>query len=123
MSAFQMTAVEIGWPILVLAAVGCYSIRVRGGRDRVASVVIALAITYVAFLLFSILTRVEAPFERYAAEFVGRVVLATFPAAVMLAAFGAAWAWRQGLVLRVLSVLVLLAAASGGIRAWERWFQ
>jgi hypothetical protein len=122
-NAFKSTAVEIGWPILLLAAVGGWRLWVRGARTRLAFVVMALALTYGTFLLASTLSRVDAPFERYAFEFVGRVVLATFPAAVILGAIGAAWAWRAGTVARVASVLCLLAAISGGVRHWESWFR
>jgi hypothetical protein len=103
--------------------VGGWRLRVRGARDRLAFVVMAFAVTYGTFLLASTLSRVDAPFERYAVEFVGRVVLATFPAAVILGAIGAAWAWRAGTVARVLSVLCLLAAISGGVGHWESWFR
>ena len=122
-NALQLTRREIGWPILLLAAVGSWRVWVRGVRDRLAFVVMALALTYVVFLLASTLSRVDAPFVRYAAEFVGRVVLATFPAATILAGIGAAWAWRAGTVLRVVAVVGLAAAASGGVRHWQAWFR
>jgi hypothetical protein len=120
-NALRLTGTEIGWPILLLAGVGVWQISLRGLRDRLSLTIAALAATYLAFLMASTLMRVEAPFERYAAEFVGRVVLATFPAACMLAAIGAAWAWRAGSVLRIGSALCLLAALWIGARAWAAW--
>ena len=120
-NALRLTSVEVGWPILLLSAVGLWRLWVQRVRDRLAFVVVALAVTYVTFLFASTLTRVDAPFERYAAEFVGRVVLATFPAAVILGGIGAAWAWRAGTTARIASALCLLAAASIGARAWASW--
>ena len=120
--AVQLTAAEIGWPVLLLAAVGSWRMWRRREHDRLTFVVVALGFTYLTFLLASTLSRVDAPFERYAAEFVGRVVLATFPAAVVLAAVAVAWAWRGGMVPRLIAAISLLAAASVGARAWAAWF-
>jgi len=66
--------------------------------------------------------RVDAPFQRYAAEFFGRVLLATFPAAILLAARGTAWAWRTGFATRLTSALLVGCAVVLGIRSWMAWF-
>jgi hypothetical protein len=66
--------------------------------------------------------RVDAPFQRYAAEFFGRVLLATFPAAVLLAARAAAWAWNRGMPARVVSALLVVGAVILGIQSWMEWF-
>jgi hypothetical protein len=65
--------------------------------------------------------RVETQFQRYSLEFVGRVAYATYPAAVILAGVGAAWAWRSGRVLRVVSVVLLALAMAAGLREWVQW--
>jgi hypothetical protein len=122
-NGFRLTAIEIGWPILLLAGIGCWHVWRRHAVDRVTLTVLALAITYGLFLLASTMSRVDAPFERYAAEFLGRVVLATYPAAVLLGGIGAAWAWRIGLAPRIMSTLLLLAAFYGGLRSWTAWFR
>ena len=66
--------------------------------------------------------RVDPQFERYAAEFFGRVLLATLPAAVVLAARGTGWAWNQGLTLRLASALLVAWALVSGIQNWMVWF-
>ena len=121
-NALRLTAVEVGWPVLLLAALGGWRARRGEWKDRLGLVAVALTVTYVVFLLASTLMRVDAPFERYAAEFVGRVVLATFPAAVILAGIGAAWTWRTSVFTRIVSALCVLAALSIGARHWAAWF-
>jgi hypothetical protein len=54
-------------------------------------------------------------------EFIGRVELATSPAAAVLAACGMLWAWRSGLVLRALSVLLLAWAVWNAASALGAW--
>lgn len=122
-NGLRLSAASVGWPILLLAAIGLWRVVSSGARDRLSLAVLALLATYLAFLGASTFSRVDAPFERYAAEFVGRVVLATFPAAVTLAALGAAWAWREGLVPRALASAGLLWAMSIGLSRWMAWFR
>jgi hypothetical protein len=66
--------------------------------------------------------RVDAPFQRYAAEFFGRVLLATSPAWVVLAARGTGWAWKQGLTLRLGSAVLVAWALASGMQNWNSWF-
>ncbi len=65
-----------------------------GWRDRLSLAVGAWALAFVAFMMLGIAAPVDAANQRYAVEFVGRAVYATYPAAVLLAARGGAWAWR-----------------------------
>ena len=59
--------------------------------------------------------RVDVQYERYSLEFVGRVVYATSPAFVILAAHGAMWAWRANIPTRFASAaLVAIGAGDGG---------
>jgi hypothetical protein len=74
-----------------------------------------------AFLAVAVI-RVDAPFQRYAAEFFGRVLLATFPGAVMLAARGGAWAWHRGMPTRIASLVLMCSAGAFGLHAWLLWF-
>lgn len=122
-NGLRLSAASVGWPILLLAAIGLWRVISSGTRDRLSLAVLALLATYLAFLGASTFSRVDAPFERYAAEFVGRVVLATFPAAVTLAAVGAAWGWRAGLLPRALTSAGLLWAVSIGLTRWMAWFR
>jgi hypothetical protein len=117
--AFGVTV--IGWPIVVLALVGVWRTMVDGPRDRASLAVLAWAIACVMFLGVAVM-RVDAPFQRYAAEFFGRVLLATFPAAVVLAARGTAWGWNRGMPARVVSGFLVVCAAALGIQSWIEWF-
>ena len=121
-NALTFAVAAIGWPILVLAGVGLWRLWVRGMRDRGAFVVAAWGVAGVAFFVVAVM-RVDAPFQRYAAEFFGRVLFATYPAAVLLAASGAAWAWRAGVVLRMASAVLLIFAVILGMQHWAGWFQ
>jgi hypothetical protein len=119
-SAAALTVSGVGWPILVLAAVGTWSAWTRG-RDRLLLVVSAWAVTYVAFVGLGIAAPVDPSNQRYAGEFVGRVVYATCPAAVLLGAQGGVWAWRQRPPLRLAALILGLAAFSVGAAAWLAW--
>jgi hypothetical protein len=74
-----------------------------------------------AFLGWSIVRTIEPRYVQDAWEFIGRVQLATSPAAAILAAYGATWAWRSGLVLRAASVLLVGGAvwiAASSLVVW-----
>jgi hypothetical protein len=66
--------------------------------------------------------RVDAPFQRYAAEFFGRVLLATYPAAVLLAARGAGWGWHFGGPTQIAALVLICCAVGLGVQAWLGWF-
>jgi hypothetical protein len=121
-NALTFTVAAIGWPILVLAGIGVWRVWAERLRDRAVYVIAAWAVAYVAFLGVAVM-RVDAPFQRYAAEFFGRVLFATYPAAVMLAACGSAWAWRAGWAGRGVTVVLLGAAVRLGVQHWAGWFQ
>jgi hypothetical protein len=111
----------IGWPILLLTVVGAWRSIKDGQRDRATLAVIAWAVAGAMFLGVALM-RVEAPFQRYAAEFFGRVLLATFPAAVVLAARAAGWAWKQGPLFGLASASLVASAVVLGIHSWMGWF-
>ena len=121
-NALAFTFGAVGWPILVLAGVGMWRVWSGGLRDRAGFAVAAWGVAYVAFLAVAVM-RVDAPFQRYAAEFFGRVLLATYPAAVMLAACGIGWAWPKGIALRVVTVMLVGCAVILGLQHWTGWFQ
>jgi len=121
-AAFAQTVNNVGWPILVLAAAGLWRVLVERRRDRMAFALAAWGVVALAFVAFSVLSASDARYQQDADEFVGRVEHATYPAAVALAGYGAAWAWRRGVVLRVVSGVVLISAALVGARAWTNWF-
>ena len=119
--AFAQTRANIGWPILILAIVGAWRVWVRRVPDRLVLAVVAWCVTGLAFLVLSIVRPVDVRYQQDAWEFLGRVELAIYPAAVVLAACGAVWAWRAGIVHRVASGLLLMAALVTGARALNGW--
>lgn len=122
-NAIAQTVTGLGWPIMLLALVGAWRLWVEGDRDRLVLVLAAWGTAWLAFLTFGILTRVGAGYERYAAEFLGRVDLATYPAAAILAARAGVWLWQRATVWRLASGGVLASAVVIGVREWTRWLE
>jgi integral membrane sensor domain MASE1 len=79
--------------------------------------------TFVVFVVGVVLTPVGQSFLRYAAEFITRVTLATFPAIVILAGLGSAWALRRGWPWRLPAAALLGAAFYTGVRLWIGWIR
>jgi hypothetical protein len=117
----DQTRGSLGWPIVVLALAGAWSLLVRRRIDPLVLGIAAWTIACALFLGWSIVRTVEPRYVQDAWEFIGRVELATSPAAAILAASGAAWLWRLGLVTRVASVALVAAAmriTAGALAAW-----
>lgn len=122
LEAMNLTGQAIGWPVLLLAAAGAWRFIATGTRDRLACAVIAWAVAYAAFLGVGLM-RVDAQYQRYSFEFVGRVAFATCPAAALLAAYGVVWAWRAGVIARIGSIALLLLTIAGAVTAWLGWIR
>jgi hypothetical protein len=120
--ALTLTRQAIGWPILLLAAVGAWRFGVARTRDRLLCAVLAWGAAYLVFLGVALM-RVDVQYQRYSYEFVGRVAFATYPAAAILAGQGAAWAWRAGTVARLASAALLLSAVIVGMQGWLGWIR
>jgi hypothetical protein len=112
-----------GWPISLLMAVGVLALWNARARDGLALVVSACGVVYVLFVVGSAVSPIEPRFQRYSEEFISRVNFAVMPAAVALAAKGAAWAWRRAADTRALAALVLVWSVIVGINAWLFWLQ
>jgi hypothetical protein len=121
--AGRLTVAAVGWPIFLLAAAGVVPLWHRGLRDRLSLATAALMITYVVFVTGVVLTPVERTFQRYAAEFISRVTLATYPGMVMLAGLGASWGWRAGWAGRLIGATLVLGAGWLGVEAWIEWLR
>ena len=122
-TALAITVKDIGWPILVLAGVGVIQLRRIPRGDPLVLVLAAWAITYVVFVAFATLMPVGARFERYAAEFVGRMDFATYPAAVILAARGAVWMLRERIWIRVPAGMLVILAGALAVEQWLAWIR
>ncbi len=119
--AFAQTLGNAGWPILVLAFLGAWRLCMDGNRDRLLLAVAAWTVVGTALVATSVLTAVDARYQQDAWEFIGRVEHTTSPAAVILAAAGATWAWRAGGAIRVAACILLFAAVMTGVQAWTGW--
>ncbi len=114
---------DVGWPILVLAAIGLWRLLADRARDRLTLTLAAWGVAYVVFVAVGTLSPVNTRYERYAAEFISRVDFAIYPAAVVLAARGALWLWRRGLAGRAAAATLCLGAGVIAFRIWVRWLQ
>ena len=121
--AARLTVAAVGWPIFLLALAGLAALWFRGFRDRLSLALLALLATLLLFITAMVAMPVERSFQRYAAEFISRVTLATYPALVMLAGAAAAWGFRRGWPWRLAVAGVLLAALSLGVTTWTNWLR
>jgi hypothetical protein len=121
--ALAQTATNIGWPILALAVVGAWRLWSGGVRDRLVCVLLAWGAVCLSFVALSVVAPGGVKYQQDAWEFIGRVEHAAYPAAVILAAYGAIWAWRAGTAWRAASIALMLGAVVTGTRAWAAWLQ
>jgi hypothetical protein len=119
--ALSFAVSAIGWPIWIFALVGIWRLGLEAARDRAALAILAWGAACIAFLGVAVM-RVDAPFQRYAAEFFGRVLLATCPAVVLLAARGASWGWRGNTPLRIAAAILLCCCIVFAAQSWISWF-
>jgi hypothetical protein len=121
--ALAQTTTNVGWPILALAVVGAWRLRSGGVRDRLVCVLLAWGTVCLSFVALSVILPGGVKYQQDAWEFIGRVEHATYPAAVILAAYGAIWAWRAGTAWRAASITLMLGAVVTGTRAWAAWLR
>ncbi len=119
--AAGLLAQDAGWPVLLLAMAGGWRMWIVRDRERLRLWVYGAALTYLVFVLFSVAAPVEPRFQRYTDEFISRLDFATLPAIVVMAAWGAAWAWGRGIGPRLAAVALLGAAATIGVQRWLHW--
>jgi hypothetical protein len=121
--AARLTVAAVGWPIFVLASGGVVLFWRRGLRDRLSLALLALLLTLALFIVAVVAMPVERSFQRYAAEFISRVTLATYPALVILAGTAVAWAFGRGWGWRLAAVAGMLAATAVGATTWVNWIR
>lgn len=123
----QFTA-SFGWPMLILAAAGVWSLARRRVRDRLTSALIAWAVVWIVFSASTVFARVGDAYVRYSAEFLGRINLATLPLIAVLAARGAGVGWEAetpGYLrrpLQVVAIALLVWILFKALDAWLGWF-
>jgi hypothetical protein len=111
----------LGWPMLLLAAMGAWRVRRRPRGDACVLLIGACTAAFVVFVGVGLM-RVNPQLQRYSAEFITRVVLATSPAAILLAAEGAVWALRGPTAARVSAAALVAWAMLGAGARWLAWF-
>lgn len=123
-AALRQLLTDVGWPILILAALGAWRLSVERVRGPGTLSLVAWLIAWAGVLAFGVLTRVDTAYQRYAAEFLGRANLAGSPAGVLLGVPALIWAWREGGPFwgRLLTVILVGAAVAQGIASWLGWF-
>jgi hypothetical protein len=121
--AGALTVAAVGWPIAILGLIGAVPFWRLGRVDRLSLAVIALVLNYAVFVSGVVVVPVERSFQRYAAEFISRVTLATYPSMVILAGLGAAWMWRASPMSRLFAGGLLVSAGWVGIQNWINWLR
>lgn len=120
-SAASIAAWAMGWPILVLAAVGGWRLWADGARDRLTRTIWAAAACFSALFVAGVLSPVDPAYRRYLVEFVARAALAALPAVAVLSARGGSWLWRSQLIGRAALALLAGAAFWLAAREWLGW--
>ncbi len=110
-----------GWPMVVLAAIGCWFLWRRRVRDRLTSAMLAWAAVWTVFSASTVFSKVDQEFVRYTAEFLGRINLATIPLVAILAAKGAAAGWDDGTPSGARTPLRAVAVLLIGWSLWIAW--
>ena len=103
-----------GWPLLILALFGAIDLVRAGVRDRLTSALAAWALVWMVFSASTVFARVGDEYVRYAAEFLGRINLATLPLVAILAARGANR--------RLLGIVMFGWAIWVAVQSWVGWF-
>ena len=110
----RQAAYSAGWPLLILAIIGAVDLWRAGVRDRLTSALAAWAIVWAVFSASTVFAQVGDEYVRYAAEFLGRINLATLPALAILAARGANRRWL-GFALFAWAIWI-------AVEQWMGWF-
>jgi hypothetical protein len=117
-----------GWPIVILAIVGTWSLLRQRKRDRLTSALMAWGAMWLVFSIMTVFSRVDREYVRYATEFLGRINLAALPVVAILAGRGAAAGWAADTPapartpLRALTVALTGWAVVIATRALLGWF-
>ena len=80
---------SFGWPVLLLAGLGVFTLRRADLATPLGCLLLAWACVWIGVTGTMVIARVGAEFERYAVEFLGRVNLAVYPLLAVVGARGA----------------------------------
>jgi hypothetical protein len=123
----EQAVTSAGIPLLILAALGLVALRRRRRGDPLTYALVAWTAVWAVFSISTVFARVDAEYVRYAAEFLGRINLATIPLAAILAARGATIGWDEPppagrLVFRAATIVLLGWATALAAHEWVKWF-
>jgi hypothetical protein len=108
--------------LLLLLPIGLVTLRARSG-DPLTLAIVGWTVSFAVFLAFRVLAPVDAQFQRYADEFIHRVYGMTLPALAVVAAAGAASAWKRNAAWRLAAGALTLGAVVLAIGDWAAWFR
>jgi hypothetical protein len=118
-----------GAPLLILAAIGAWALIRRRTRDRLTAALIAWAALWTVFSAATVFAKVDREFIRYAAEYLGRINLATLPLIAILAGKGASLGWDAGThassrrALQIAALVLVAWALVLAVNEWTYWFR
>jgi len=124
----KQAVTSFSWPLLILSALGGWSLWRRHVRGRLESALLAWAIVWIVASASTVFAPVGADYVRYSAEFLGRINLATVPLIAILAARGAASGWEPETSaalrrpLQTLAALLSVWTLFVAMNAWVGWF-
>ena len=123
--ALRQVVSDVGWPLLGLAILGSWIVLQTRPPDRFQWQVAAWGGAWTVLLVGATLTKVDTAYQRYAAEFIGRINLAGYPVAAVLGALavGAAAERRAAPAIRWLVAALSLAALGTAVGNWSAWFR
>jgi hypothetical protein len=107
----QLTLDYLGWPALIMAAVGIWRMAAEQVDRTLKDLIAAWSASCIAVLLLGLVTPVQM-----------RALLALFPAIAIAAGFGSAWAWRRSATARASVIAVGAFALWLGVSQWMALF-
>jgi hypothetical protein len=120
---------SFGLPMLVLAVIGAWAIVRARVRDRLVPALAAWSVLWMVFSAATVAANVDREFIRYAAEYLGRINLATMPLVAILAAKGASLGWDAASppgsrrALQIAAVVLMIWTFGIAVDEWIHWFR
>jgi hypothetical protein len=114
---------SIGWPILLLAALGAWQVYTAADRGALKLWVTAWLIASGTLVLFGIVAPGGVGHQRQALEFIARAAYAGAPAFVVLGAIGFSRAWSSSRPLGLAAAALSFYAIADASRTWLGWIR
>ena len=118
----KQVELDLGLAIIVAAVAGVWVLW-TGARDRVFAAALSWLTGFGLLFIASLFKPTAQPFVRYTLEFISRADAIAAAGTVICAALAVSWAWRSGMMLRLLGAGVLAWAAMTSVPFWSAWFE